>query len=84
MSSAILCPECSSEKLIKNGLTPAKTQKYICSDCNHSFMHQPKKAGRKAINDGLSNQQRWNLRHPEVMRAASKKYRDSKRADKNV
>jgi insertion element IS1 protein InsB len=36
------CPKCGSTRIIKNGLTHHKKQKYQCNDCHRQFVENPK------------------------------------------
>ena len=37
------CPTCLSDKIIKNGSTHHKKQKYLCKDCGRQFVENPTK-----------------------------------------
>ena len=37
------CPSCLSDKIIKNGSTHDKKQKYLCKECVRQFVENPHK-----------------------------------------
>ena len=37
------CPTCFSNKIIKNGSTHHKKQKYLCKECGRQFVDTPQK-----------------------------------------
>ncbi len=44
------CPECGSEKTVKNGHAHNKKQKYACKDCSRQFVENSTK---KTISDTI-------------------------------
>ena len=36
------CLYCESEQVVKNGINPCGTQKYICKECDYQFVENPK------------------------------------------
>ena len=37
------CPACDSDKIVKNGSTHHKKQKYLCKDCGRQFVEDSQK-----------------------------------------
>ena len=41
----MICPNCASENIVKNGNIHSGKQKYICKDCHRQFVENPKNKG---------------------------------------
>ncbi len=49
----MMCPQCGSNRIIKNGSIQTGTQKYLCKDCHRQFVEHP--------TNKVITQDTWNL-----------------------